>query len=296
MPKKATGVRAGARQKVNVDFYKVSNAAGGPTAFRNALREIIARKGAHRRVLVRGERIDVHSIQENATTIEGEVGRLRSHDIPAISDKECVTRDIPLKENELITERTAFLFDPKTGILAVHAKREAVSASKIADLCDEVGQNKTQFFELQLMLNADSQEKFEKLSLIQRFQVTYTAAATSTIRKPDQTTENILKTLQDIEGKHIKISISSGGKKTSKLNFKAAWALLTKAKSSGEAAVEELRVSGRGAGDEKLVIDLIKDRMRAFKIIDVTGSSASYEQRRIAVRQCYEEQKQTFKA
>jgi hypothetical protein len=294
MPKKAAAARLGARQRLNVDFYKVSAAAGGPLAFRNALREMIARKGALRRVLVRGERIDVHSIQETGTMIEGEVGRLRSHDIPAISDKECATRDIPLKDDELITERTAFLFDQKTGILAVHAKREAVSASKIADLCDEIAQNKTQFFELNVVLNPDSQKKFEELSTIQRFHVTYTTAAASTIKQPDQTTENLLKSLQNIEGKQIKISVSSGAKKTSKLNFRAALALLTKAKSSSEMGVEELRVSGRGAGDEKLVIDLITDRMRALRVINVTGYSAGYEQRRSAVRECYEEQKKNF--
>lgn len=295
MPKKtAASARLRSRQNVNVDFYKVSNAAGGPAAFRNALQELITRRGATRRIDVRGERIDVHHIERNGVIFEGELGRLRSHDVPAIAAHDCSTKDIDLQENESITERTAFLFDYSTGMLAIHAKREAVSASKLADLCDVILQNQQEYFELLIQLTPDAEDKFNRMNVYKSFRVSYGRRARARIQQPDLTTRRFLRSFEETEGEQITIAVSAGKKRDSKLSFQTVRDLLSNAEGARNEGVEELKVTGRGAADEVLAVNLISDRMRGTKIINVIGQSASYELRRTAVRQCYEEQRANF--
>ena len=48
-------------------------------------------------------------------------------------------------------------------------------------------------------------------------------------------------------------------------------------------------VTGRNAADERLVLDLLESRLRAVKPVEIRGRSASYEQRRTAIREAYDE-------
>ena len=294
MPKKTAGVTLRSRQKIKVDFYTVSENAGGPIAFRNALKELIARKGALRRIEVRGERIDVHHIEQNGSVFEGEVGRLRSHDVPAIAAHDCSTKDIDLQENESITERTAFLFDSKTGVLALHARREAVSASRIAELCDSIMRNRDEYFELLIQLSRDARDRFNRISAYKSFTIKYKNPTGSLLSPLDVTTKSFLDGLANTGGEQITITVSSGKKKAIALAFDAVRALLTSAETAKNDGVRELRVNGTDTADELLAVDLITDRMRSSRVIDVVGQSASYDARRTAVRQCYEEQREKF--
>jgi hypothetical protein len=284
------------KQRINVDFYKVEkNAGGGPTAFKDALKDLIARKGSYRRLVVSGERIDVHHLLQTNNIFEGEFGRLRSHDVPSIATKECDTKDIDLHDDELITERTAFLYDATKNVLAVHVKREGVSPSKIADVCDEIMKNaiKGHYFELLILLTPDAKQRFDSISRFKSFSVKYDSSAQSSIPHPDKTTKHYLDSLNDVNGGQIQITVRNiPRQKDSWLSFPVVRGLLTKAE--GAAGVKQLKVTGRDAGDEKLAIDLIEDRMRNSKTIKVVGQSASYEQRRLAVRECYEEKLQYF--
>src|SRR2546423_8045612 len=82
------------RQKLKTDFYRVTEAAGGPLQFRDALRELMRRRGRNRQTLLRQGRFDLHRCQENNSIIEGDFGRVRQYDIPDIAQPDSSTREI----------------------------------------------------------------------------------------------------------------------------------------------------------------------------------------------------------
>lgn len=290
-PVVATAATLRTRQYLKVDFFRVMPTAGGPSHFQASLRELLRRRGKNRIVQIRQGRVDLHACKETGSLIQGEFGRVRMYDIPSIAKADSSISEITLAPEEGVTERTAFLFDVTTGVLAIHSRREAASASQIAAVCDAIGQNKEQFFELALILNPQAQARYNRMDQIHSVSVSYTAEAENTIKRPDSTTQEFLRGLSQAGGSQIDITISVPASKGTRLNFDIIRNLVNKANTAKQEGVNQLKISGRANGDERLAVDLIKDRLRAVVPVVVLGSSASYEQRSLAVLQSYQANK-----
>jgi len=275
------------RQKLKTDFYRVTELKGGPNNFRDALRELMRKRGRNRQTLLRQGRFDLHHCYEKNSIIEGDFGRVRQYDIPDIALPDATTRAIELQTGEGVTERTAFLFDSSTGVLALHARQGGVSASSIAGILDLYAGPPSEFFEFAIILNPDARARYQRMTEIDSVAVSYTTEARSTIAKPDETTENFLQGLERIGGGKIDIIIHAP-KDVMGLVSSMARQFIGKADTARDRGVNKLRITGKHNGDRVLAVDLIEDRLRIESTIEVRGTSASYEQRRAVVRQSYE--------
>lgn len=274
-------------QKFRVDFYRVQNGDLGRIEFQNALIGAMKERGANRSREVYGERIDLYDCNRSASTIEGEVGRVRMNDTPAIANQDCTVSEIPLEDDQGIAERTAFLYDSGLGVLALHSKREAVSASRIAGFCSFFKGRDVAPFSLDPILRRDAEQKFRSMQKIRKIEVEYAKETRSTISYPDSSTRSFVRGLTDLAGETLSITVSAGRKRSNTLSLENARAMIRTALNGKREAVKKLKISGTGAGDEILLIDLLEDRLRASTLINFRGRVPSYEQRRIAVRKLY---------
>jgi hypothetical protein len=275
-------------QAVKVDFYKVRDEEVGRIEFRDALRGAMRLRGANRSRAVFGERVDLYECHEAGPIIEGEMGRVRMNDTPAIANRDCSIAEIDLEDDQGIAERTAFLYDSRLSILALHAKREAVSASRIAGFCDHFSGNKTASFSLNPVLRPDAAQKFRSMAVIKKVEVEYSRGAEDFIAEPDPSTSSFVRNLGSLQGETLTVTVSAGRPKENRLSFERASALVRTALTGRDEVVQKLTISGRNAGDEKLFIDLLEDRLRVPVSIQFRGRIPSYDQRRRAVRHAYE--------
>jgi hypothetical protein len=273
---------------VNVDFYKVRDEGVGRIEFRNALRAAMMSRGANRSREVFGERVDLYECHESGSLIEGEIGRVRMNDTPAIANPDCSVAEIALEDDQGIAERTAFLYDSKLSVLALHVKREAVSASRIAGFCDRYSRNDIESFSLNPILRPDAAQKFRSMNVIKKVEVEYTRGAENVINNPDQSTRSFVRNLETLQGETLSVTVSSGRRKENRLSLERVRDLVRAALTGRDEAVQKLTISGRNAGDEKLFIDLLEDRLRVPLYIEFRGRIPSYDQRRRAVRHAYE--------
>lgn len=285
----ARAVELRSNQSFNIDFFRIGPSAGGPVEFRNALREMIARPGAGRSVFLREGRVDFHYGEEHGVIIEGEIGRVRTHDTPSIACGDCSVEEIELEDDQGITERTAFLFDRQRGVLILHSRREALSASRICELLDLIAKNREEFFEYSVILNPSAADDYARMQSIREVSISYTNEAQN-MRQPDQTTLGLLQSMSIVEPEVLTVTMSAQSKRESHLSIAAVRRFVAKALSLGEAGVSKVNVRGY-VGDTIRAIDLIEDRLRVSVKEEVRGRNASYEQRRSIVREAYESKK-----
>jgi hypothetical protein len=286
---KKTALSQRSTQAMNIDFYRIQDDAGGPTAFRDALIEAMRARGRNRSALVAGERIDLYECTRQGSLIQGEFGRVRLNDVPAIADEECGVSEIALQETEGVTERTAFLLDVERAVLVVHSRREAASASRIAGYCDRFANNRADTFFLKPLLRADAEGRFRSMVAFKRIDVEYTRSALDVQRTADAPTRSFLTGLNQLDGQTITVGVSSGQKKADHLSYENVQSVIRTAMASPQERVLKLEVSGRGRADEALFVDLLEDRLRVKKNVGFIGRSPSYETRREAVRSAYDE-------
>jgi hypothetical protein len=273
---------------MNIDFFRVEDLAGGRIGFRNALREAVRARGRNRSCIVWDEPVGLFEGHEDGNLIEGEVGRIRMTDTPAIGSRECVLEEIELDDDQGIAERTAFLYDSGRGVLALHVRREAVSASRLCGYCDVFARNTTETFTLLPILRDDVQEQFRSMNVIKKVDVKFSRAAQTTLVDADQSTRSFVRALNNLNGSTISVTVASGAGAEKRLSFEGASDLIRNAFRQRNGSVERLVVSGRNAGDQGLVLDLLEARLRDKRTIEFRGRSASYEQRRATVRRAYE--------
>jgi hypothetical protein len=277
------------KQIVTVDFFRLQHDAGGSPTFLQALRHAMRCRGADRSAVVWGERIDLYSTREDDGIIEGEIGRVRMSNTPAIAGRDCTVKEIDLEDEEGITERTAFLFDSRRSVLAVHSRREAVSASRLCGYCDKFANNQVDTFVIEPILRADAQRRFDSMITIKKVEVEYTREAAGAIQQVDQSTQGFLQGLRNLDGQTLTVSVSSGRKKDNKLSLENVTSFVRTAFAGRNERVEKLTISGRNAGDEHLFVDLLEDRLRVKRAMEFRGRSASYEQRRTLLREIYDQ-------
>jgi hypothetical protein len=276
------------RQTVKIDFFKLQDEAGGRIEFQNALRAASRSHGRNRSRVVFGERVDLYECHETGSIIEGEIGRIRMNDTPAIANSDCTFAEIALDDDQGIAERTAFLFDSNLSVLVLHSRKEAVSASRIAGFCDKFAGHNIDSFLLRPLLRGDATKKIRSMNVVKKVEVEYVRGAADAITNPDASTRSFVRNLENLQGETLSVTVSSGRKKENHLSFQTVTDLIRTALTGKDESVQKLTISGRNAGDERLFIDLLEDRLRVPVIIEFRGRSASYHQRRSAVRKAYD--------
>jgi len=285
-----TYAEQGRDYNVKVDFYR-STERDDHIRLETTLDKALALPQSARTLAVDKERIILVSLAENRGIYTGEIARLRMTETPVIGDLQGQLQDIPLRPDQGIAERTAFLFDSSTQILAIHAIREAVSASRLAGYCDVLEASPDGYI-FEPVVNTSTLRDFNRLSSIRKVEVKIasigSAGAAPAADRASVKDYLKLKELAALEAETMTITLSMGMRREGGMVRDAARGLVRGLLDHKESlSVETLRVSGKEPGDEAVLLDLINGRVREEVPIRVRGRSASYEQRAAAVVKAY---------
>jgi hypothetical protein len=301
MPRKTVRTHAESERDVTVrvDFYKPSD-RDDHIRLESTLDKALLLPQNSRTLIVGRERIILCSLKKSGNLYEGEIARLRMTETPAIGDLQGGLEDIPLRPDQGIAERTAFLFDPTTQILAIHAIREAVSASRLAGFCDEV-EATSEGYDFQPVIRKNTMTEFNHLSAIRKVEIKVSSvgAAAAAPSHDRESVKNYLRFREfaNLEAETISITLGVGRKRNRGMVRDSARDLVKSLLDHKDSlAVETLQVSGKQNGDEFVLLDLLHGRVREEINIKVRGRSASYNKRAEAVAEAYEMNKDSFSA
>jgi hypothetical protein len=292
-----TDAEQGRSFNVKVDFYKSAARADG-VRLESTLAKAMALPQNSRTLTVDKERIILIYISENSGRFEGEIARLRMTETPVIGDMRGHLEDIPLRPDQGIAERTAFLFDADTQILAIHAVREAVSASRLAGYCDNVEASQNGFV-FEPLVSTSTIGDFNRLAAIRKVEIKIASvgAAASAPAQDRASVKDYLRLRQfaGLEAETMTITLGMGMHRNGGMVRDAARGLIRGLLDHRVSlSVETLRVSGKDAGDEAVLLDLLQGRVREEVQIRVKGRSASYNQRAGAVSKAFESNLELF--
>lgn len=299
MPRKTVQTRAEFEREVTVrvDFYKLADREDH-IRFESTLDKASLLPKNSRTLVVGKERVILCSLKKSGTRYEGEIARLRMTETPAIGDLQGELEDIPLRPDQGIAERTAFLFESTSQILAIHAIREAVSASRLAGFCDLV-EATSEGYDFQPVIRKNTMNDFNHLSAIRKVEVKVSSvgAAAAAPLRDRESVKNYLRFREfaNLEVETISITLGVGRKQNRGMVRDSARDLVKSLLDHKDSlTVETLQVSGKQNGDEFVLLDLLHGRVREEISIKVRGRSASYTARAGAVAEAYEMNKDLF--
>jgi hypothetical protein len=229
---------------------------------------------------------------------EGEIARLRMTETPAIGSLSGEIAELRLDADQGLAERTAFLFDTANQILAIHSVREAVSPGRLAGFCDVV-EASTDGFIFEPVLRTDTLSDFNHLEAIRKVEVKIARVGLAA-KAPSPAISSVkeylkLNEVAGLEAETMTITLGMGHERRRGMVMDSTRSFIRGLLDhKDELSVETLIVSGKEAGDEAVVLDLLRGRVRSEVVIEVRGRTASYNQRQDAVKRAYKENYSLF--
>jgi hypothetical protein len=292
MPRKTVTMSADLQRDVTVkvDFYRCQEREDH-VRFEDILDKAKQLPQNARTLTVSKESIILCELAKADGIFEGEIARLRMTETPALGNLQGEISDLPLRADQGLAERTAFLFDQSTQVLVIHSVREAVSMGRLAGYCDVVGATSDGFV-FEPILRTDTLSEFNHLQAIRKVEVKIArvGAASKAPSVARTSVKNYLKLREvaALEAETMTITLGMGRGQRRGMALDATRSLVRSLLDhKDELSVETLIVSGKESGDEAVILDLLRGRVREDVEIKVRGRTASYNQRRDALRTAY---------
>jgi hypothetical protein len=204
-------------------------------------------------------------------------------------------------DDEGIGEEAAFLYVPSLETLVVQRNRFAVSASRLVGYFQGAA-GLDDVITLEPVVEPATAANFKRLSKIRRFEVKVAGvhnAATISQANPDASVKKMATLINDLSAINFNFEATMGHDSGSLdvSTVKNVARSLLKVRSNTPVEVKKIEISGRSAGDEKIFVDLLQDRMIEQAEIDLDADRRlPYPSRRKALRDAYAARKTQLQA
>nr|WP_152034632.1 DUF6731 family protein [Paracidovorax avenae] len=187
-----------------------------------------------------------------------------------------------LGPNDGFGEETAALYDPQARVFIVQYNHLGPRASGICSYINSFDHGTTHDYDFSIRIDASAANRLNGKSILKKIDAKITPPKISdSMRRGGTSLLKALDISDDMGGKTIEISISSGKSKNSKLNFQKARDFIASLQRlmSVDGAIEKLEIKGQSTqGAAVEVIDLIEEKVEA-NINNLTlGSDLRYTQ------------------
>jgi hypothetical protein len=280
----------GKSKNIRIDFYRVALPDGQPT-FKDLLQTVFSKPAKQRNFKVRERTLRLQSLYNWGGCQEGELVRIRIDDIPSIADLSGGLSELQLQADQGVGERAVFVYDERIRILAIERNLHGASAGAFAGYFEAAMKIQDEIV-LEPVLRPSEFAKIKSMTHPRKFMVNIAKFSDNTLC--NTSTWDFVKSAKSRGAQSIRVELISGRKRDSGLNIAA---ILDDARNlfslsrEDDSAITKLKVSGRGAADEILALDLLSGRLKVTKAIDITGQPCiPYEVRRDVVREAYSNQ------
>jgi hypothetical protein len=230
----------------------------------------------------------------------GELVKIRMIEPPIKASLAGNLEDIPLKDDEGIGERTAFLYHPSTRVLLLHKTLAGVSITSFLLYFQKIKGMQAEM-SADPVLNLDAMRRLENFGVIQKIDLRVAGLENlSVFEQDDKAIGDVVNNLsKKFQAPFISITASMGGKKGG-LNMDAVLEYVKKfqrfsssqknsADDKSTPTTRVMRITGKDSEDSKnsAVVDLLQDCMREkIKVADNTKrKNLTYAER----KECLEE-------
>lgn len=258
-------------RKMSVGFYEIVGA--DDLDWRDLLREERQRDATDRLRKINGNKYRV----ETVTDLGGVGGqKLIACDLLRIRDEEQPGRvlldqdgeqDLDLKDNEFLSEGTAWLIDPHRRYLAlqtnIHGARQGVVAKFLSDLAARAS------VDLKPLLQLNAYERALSAGSVRKLQMELAQVDGKVLKNLDISGIDMVQLLHASHAPLIEITIKMGHHDGS-LETGFVRKILKKLRNEPEESVRKLKVQ-TGGDEVHSIIDLLKDRLTAEEFFEWDG-------------------------
>jgi len=216
--------------------------------------------------------------------------RIRMDSLPKKAGLAGVLEELDLQDDEGLGEETAFLYHHPTRILSIQRNRFGISASGLAWYVKEkAGLDRP--IVLEPVLETAVLQRLDEVRFVRKLEITLAGLGTGTpLRNRGYGVGDIVRLSETFNAPKIAVELSMGRERRGTLLVERAIGALRSlaglvAENVNE--VQKLEVTGITDGDERVVLDLIEERMKEGVMVPDEGRTVSYEARRGALREVW---------
>jgi hypothetical protein len=290
-----------ATKRITIDFWRVGMPDGEGT-FEAALQAAASLPDDEARALVvQGAALRLQSFASTAQRREGDMMRIRMDEVPVRASLAGEVEVFDFEDDEGVGEETGFLYIPALETLIVQRNRFAVSASRLVGYF-QAAADLDGLITLEPVVEPATASNFKKLNTVRRFEVKVAGvhnAQTIKQANPGASVKKMADLINDLSAINFNFEATMGHDSGS-LDVQAvknAARNLIKVRSNTSVEVKKIEISGASAGDEKLFVDLLRDRMVERPEVELDSDRRlPYAARKQAFRDAYQARKSQLQA
>lgn len=284
---------------LNVDFYKItiSEDKNANNDFELILEKVKNMPPKDRLREVRTSPIFLHSIDCGWNECwEGNIIRLRMNILPIKGNFSGDIVDIDLADDEGIGEETAFIYNPETRILALQSNQHGLSLMNFARYFELII-NCSDVIYLDPVLQVNAFERLEKIDKVSKINFRVAEVENMNLFPVEQHgVKKVLELSEYLQAPTMNIEISRGRGKENSFSVKKAKEMiksLSRLNQNQQKSVKTLRISGSSSENEKIYVDLLKDKMRERVNIKDPSKlrNIPYSEKKSALREAWNRRK-----
>jgi hypothetical protein len=279
-------------KQISIDFYRLTMPDGAPT-FEHLIQQVSVMPQDDTRNLDAGS--NPIRLQESAVWDgnghEGEMVRIRMEMLPRKASLDGVIEDLDFEDDEGLGEETAFLYHPAMRILAIQRNRTGVSASTLVWYFKEKG-HLEQAIDIAPVLQRGVMQRLAEIQTVRRLEIGVAGLDRGLIlQNGGHGVGDIVRLSEELRAPRVSISLSMGHQRRGGLMLDRVVALarnLRNLAGDHHDEIQKIEISGIDGADEKVVLDLIEERMTDVQFVQPEESrTIPYRARRDAVREAW---------
>lgn len=222
--------------------------------------------------------------------------RIRMDMLPRKASLDGALEDLDFEDDEGLGEETAFLYHPPTRVLAIQRNRSGVSASALAWYFKEKG-HVEEPIQVDPVLQRDAMQRLADIRTVRRIDISVAGLENGGIfQYLGHGVADIVRLSEEFRAPKLSLSLSMGHQRQGGIVLNRAIGLVRQLRQlAGDHPneVQTIEISGYDDANEKVVLDLIEERMTAVQQVQpIANRTIPYNVRRLAVRQAWENRRE----
>lgn len=207
------------KKKLITDFYRLDNPQTNANIIESILNNLLGMRINRRNIEFTEKTVRIQSLAiSNQGIYEGNYIKIRMVGLPSKASKTGEVSTFDLEDNEGMGEEAAFLYDPKSHILAIQRNRYSLTVNSFAYYLNKFNSSNNEI-EFLPIISENTLERLRNLEAITKFQLKVSGISNPThFKNSGLAPEKVIDLLDEFEAPQLSLEISSGYTKNSLKN------------------------------------------------------------------------------
>lgn len=269
---------------MRIDFLRVLHRGAPLFRLGDILGAIAGQPLPNRNHEIGGDTFRLQSLNRNGPLVDGDMVRIRMDNIPVKASLDGSIEDLALDDDEGIGEESAFVFDTELAVLVYQRNRTGVSSWRFGSYIDNFA-NLDEAVAIDPIIQSDAYRKIIEMDRQTRIELRCARVDNPEFWPGADAVSETMRRFSNLKAGNVALTVSCGRGDAAMdrgvvRNIVDSLRGMARADHDHDRALKALRVTGKTANDETLVVDLLEDRMVETCEVDVgSHRHAPYEGR-----------------